>query len=561
MAFVFGSGATGADEDMYPYLDEGADVPLSPDDQALLLGVYPATTMTDFDFAMMMQQQQQQQQPPPPMASASMNPAMSMMMTSSGMPAMAMTTATERQKVSGRMPTSNTSASTHHIASTASGTASMQQQQQQHASFLYDTKMFGDALGHASATQSHQQQHSHGTYALNTANCSPVSTTSSADLPIRDSEEILNAPVKSLTDEEKKLRRRAQVAKSARKHRNRQKEELARLREQVLQLQEQMARMKQGQSSASGESGEHEREVITMHRKRKKVDEPELTLEGALKDQQGFATAVQKVLDKNMAIQHWFHRLPVDESQRAKMLHQIASKRFSLALLYVENEFDDKRISYPHMDIKLNCNGPDMEIKLVRAKEVRGFTYLEVADAAWSSVFNFQLDIPDRFKPYVTCERLMELDENTRYGRTIAPLLKLREENVIVYLHSYFLVRREVMESRVLITWESIDMDDLYPFEMSDTKLCNDEIGCILLEKGFHANGEEMTVFRSVIHSTPPVPAIAEPRGKINESFLTAFCRSADILEKSARNRLRRAYPDRYEALRQQLRAEAEQLQ
>jgi hypothetical protein len=44
-----------------------------------------------------------------------------------------------------------------------------------------------------------------------------------SDTENRDADEILNAPVKSLSEEEKKLRRRAQVAKSARKHRNRQK--------------------------------------------------------------------------------------------------------------------------------------------------------------------------------------------------------------------------------------------------------------------------------------------------------------------------------------------------
>ncbi|KAG9413989.1 hypothetical protein AC1031_013192 [Aphanomyces cochlioides] len=54
-------------------------------------------------------------------------------------------------------------------------------------------------------------------------------------------EELLAQPVGNLTEEEKKLRRRAQVAKSARKHRKGVKEELEMLRQQVKYLQEQMA--------------------------------------------------------------------------------------------------------------------------------------------------------------------------------------------------------------------------------------------------------------------------------------------------------------------------------
>lgn len=38
-----------------------------------------------------------------------------------------------------------------------------------------------------------------------------------------------------------------------------------------------------------------------------------------------------------------------------------------------------------------------------------------------------------------------------------------------------------------------------------------------------------------------------EPRGKMNEAFLTVFCRNADIVEKSARNLMRKNYPGRQE--------------
>jgi hypothetical protein len=62
-------------------------------------------------------------------------------------------------------------------------------------------------------------------------------------------EDLLAQPVSSLTEEEKKIRRRAQVAKSARKHRKGLKEELEMLRQQVKYLQEQMSARQDDQSN------------------------------------------------------------------------------------------------------------------------------------------------------------------------------------------------------------------------------------------------------------------------------------------------------------------------
>ncbi|KAJ0397073.1 hypothetical protein P43SY_005304 [Pythium insidiosum] len=519
------SGGSAAEDEFYPFLADESDgnVPLSPDDQALLMGMYPGANLTDFEFAMMgpngMQQQHHapmstpptsQQRQPQPISSPGqlVQPSMTISIDPMG--------SNERLKMPGLSQT--TAYFDPHTVYHQGPPVPMSHQQM----------VFGAPRRQGGSPSTAY---------------SPSSNNES-DSGLRDSEEILNAPVKSLTDEEKKLRRRAQVAKSARKHRNRQKEELARLREQVQFLQEQMEAMR----SRSG-SVEMEKDAITMHRKRKKLDDVDVSFESALADQTGFASAAQRILDNAMVssttIQHGFHHLPVDTLQRTSLLQQIATKRAQYARQYLHNEFGSRDVQYPHMDIKLNSNGPDMEIKLVRAKAVPGFSHLEVADAAWNSVFNFDLEIPERFRRYVKCERLMELDDRTRYGRTIGPLLKNREENFIVYMHSYFVVHRLVCDDCVIITWESIAMDDLYPFESSDTALRNDEVGCMIMETEVMPNGENRTLVRTIIHSTPPVAAITEPRGRVNEAFLTVFCRNADILETSARLHLRKKYPDR----------------
>ncbi|KAE9362324.1 hypothetical protein PF008_g162 [Phytophthora fragariae] len=374
--------------------------------------------------------------------------------------------------------------------------------------------------------------------------CSPPSSVNGdgGSFSLKDSEEILNAPVKSLTEEEKKLRRRAQVAKSARKHRNRQKEELARLREQVQMLQEQMAIMTHHQGASSPTTIKREQEVITQHRKRKKVDEVDDEDVGG-----GVLTnSSMGLIDMPPHIQHWYHRLPVDTLERSTMLTRIADKRMAIREQYIRSEFGSGT-SYPLTDIKLNSNGPDLEIKQVRGRLVSGFTHHEVGEACWNSFSNFVFDVPERFRRHVTCERLMELDANTRYGRTIVPLLR-DHKGRMVYFHSYFLVRRHVRDDYVMITWETITDDDLYPRsadEDPETTLRNDEVGCMILESERSPNQGARTTFRSITHSTPPVGVLTHPRGKVNEAFLTVFCRNADIVENSAWNLLVKTHPNR----------------
>ena len=132
----------------------------------------------------------------------------------------------------------------------------------------------------------------------------------------------------------------------------------------------------------------------------------------------------------------------------------------------------------------------------------------------------------------------MEIDENTRYGRTIYPLLKLRDSNETVFLHAYSVVRRLVTPTRSYFIWESVASDDLYPMETGETAIRNDEIGAVIMESDYLPNGQVRTLSRSVMHCTPPIDAITEPRGKLNESFLTAVCRSTEVLEASARKLL-----------------------
>ncbi|RLN37394.1 hypothetical protein BBJ28_00011727 [Nothophytophthora sp. Chile5] len=493
MAYVFNTGSQSAhssDEELYPFL-EGAHADAdAADSQELFMGVYPAS-MADFDFAATVQalpthhhELQTPQKPYEESLQLQLHQPLNL-------PAVQPNPNEHHSSLLSPSAFNDLAIGAHE-----SNSSSMKQEN----SFFHPEGTEASSPGRntrSSPTFQRQRQR------LPSRQRTPAPSSTRSDSPtysppgsinggsdggsgsnMRDSEEILNAPVKSLTEEEKKLRRRAQVAKSARKHRNRQKEELARLREQVQLLQEQMATMTHHQGSTSPTSIKREQDVITQHRKRKKVDDDENGEDSAIgggvlsNPNAGFVAAAKQTKQ----IQHWYHHLPVDTLERSTMLSRIADKRMEVGEQYIRKEFG-AGVSYPLTDIKLNSNGPDLEIKQVRGKLVQGFTHHEVGEACWNSFSNFLFDVPERFQRHVTCERLMELDANTRYGRTIVPLLR-DHKGRMVYFHSYFLVRRHVRDEYVMITWETIAADDLYPppdNENPETTLRNDEVGWYVL--------------------------------------------------------------------------------
>lgn len=199
LAYVF-DAVHGSDDDMYPLLDGPASpAPLSPDDQALLMGMYPAT-LTDLDFVATMQ----------------------------ALPHHEDTHNAHSAKVS-----SHPVGAVSQLHDPSAGVLSTSVYHGLDQSMLSSPFFASNGRADSPKTDKATKQTSRPAVATTTTSRgrarssspanSPTTSTNGSDSGFRDSEEILNAPVKSLTEEEKKLRRRAQVAKSARKHRNRQK--------------------------------------------------------------------------------------------------------------------------------------------------------------------------------------------------------------------------------------------------------------------------------------------------------------------------------------------------
>ncbi|ETW00447.1 hypothetical protein H310_07072 [Aphanomyces invadans] len=346
----------------------------------------------------------------------------------------------------------------------------------------------------------------------------------------------------AMSSEVKKVRRREQIARSARRHRSKQKEELGALRHQVLVLQTDLERLRATHKSVhpnGNDFTEWEEKALAQRRKRKKAEDDNEFLRAKLKEQSICTERVRDMWIKSPLLtfpmppngtyndrSHTFNRLTGDAAARTATLNQIAEVRMDLAYEFVMRETHAFPSIPGHLDIKLNGTGPDIDIKLIRVCEIDGFDHHQVVEALVHSVLNIQKDADSA--------KLFMVDSCTRYGRAAVPLYIERAK---YFMESLFVIRHQSSAELGVVSWDSIDDDDLYPLE-AETTIRNAEVGSVLLNTNFRPDGSKYTILRSVFHSHPPVRNLAKPKSKINEAFLMLFCRRAEALEKQMRQKL-----------------------
>jgi hypothetical protein len=277
--------------------------------------------------------------------------------------------------------------------------------------------------------------------------------------------------------EEKKSRRREQIALSARRHRSRVKEELISLRKQVhlLQCKMELLRLKHKSDHPSGNDfTEWEEKALTQRRKRKKAEDVNVMLRGLMQDQAAFTSNVRDMVIKSPLIAvsstspnlmdghcgRSFHCLGSDEASRMATLLHIADKRMELAYEFVMHETQACTSMPGHLDIKLNGIGKNINVKLIRVCEFDGVDHHEVLRALIQSF----LHDPKTFQM---------VNANTRYGLVSMPVFIERTKYA---MESLFVVRHKANEDIGVVSWDSVAQDDLHPVPDALT-IRNEEVG------------------------------------------------------------------------------------
>lgn len=373
---------------------------------------------------------------------------------------------------------------------------------------------------------------------------------------------FLKVPIKQLTEEEKKARRRAQVAKSARKHRNRQKEELIRLRKQVQLLQDRMLKMRLGACEnynteiAAGSLND------TGPCKRKKLRYREQASDNECSDTSsvGVATCIP--------IEHWYHRLPVAREHRHQVIREFIRRRTELVVLYQQNEFKGNVLPYPHTNFFLYSTMPHLEIKVIRTKRFENVSPKVVAEAYWQSVARFDICLPQwlnghvlvevrvkkvslqvtdirhfcsvwmrSMKTLVTAERFLHCCINTRIEipsicirmwYTIASVARMLFTSCGKQFK--WMIFIPLSEKRVEFTTMRLGgtVDACY-LSVRSTLILSLSSACFkTVSNGTKGND---TVMHVVLHSVPPSDLRGESSSRYTQAFVTLYCRRTDVFE------------------------------
>ncbi|CAK4087940.1 unnamed protein product [Aphanomyces euteiches] len=315
--------------------------------------------------------------------------------------------------------------------------------------------------------------------------------------------------------EDKKLRRRAQIAKSARKHRIRQKSELQNLRKQVQDLQEALAKANCTSCLGMLDNPTGDDKPVSLRG---------LWLHAPLETDPG----------PGPNILHAFHHLPIDVDERRSKLLAIAKPGPLRMYTQILDETRSIPSFVPYVDARMTSLGAKTSIKFCRVCEITSFDHKTVSDMFWSLFWSFddhgKVEIPG------VCQRqlLSQLDETSHYEHVSYSVPNLPN----VRLESFDVISRLSLPAYTIFTWESVDRDDAFPPTETAHTIRREEIGGVLFQTEMDAAGQLRTVLRTVVYSRPFVSTLPKTWRDMNEPFLHHFCRLNVMAEEQVSRRL-----------------------
>ncbi|KAF0720622.1 Aste57867_179 [Aphanomyces stellatus] len=305
--------------------------------------------------------------------------------------------------------------------------------------------------------------------------------------------------------EDKKTRRRAQIAKSARKHRIRQKAELQNLRIQVQELTDALAKSRGNVPHPSGDQHEDPDEFGSQASLRG------LWLNAPLQTDTGPGPNVY----------HQFHHIPVEPSERMAKLLAIAKP--GPVRMYTQIVEDTQGVPSfpPYVDVRMTSLGDNVSIKFCRVCEITSFDHKTVSEVFSNIFWGFDTNGVVNISGLCRRKLLASLDTVSHYEHVSYVVPNMPE----VRLESLDVVTRLSLPNYTIFTWESIDQDDLFPPSMDHHTIRREEIGSVMFRTETDPDGNIRTVLRTVIYSRPFVRALPKIFGDMNEPFAHLYCR------------------------------------
>ncbi|KAG7389300.1 Transportin-3 [Phytophthora pseudosyringae] len=311
---------------------------------------------------------------------------------------------------------------------------------------------------------------------------------------------------------DRKAKRRAQVAVSARRHRYRKKHEMLDLRKEVADLTDQLhsLRSKHKLLRPDGAVAEAEECTMAQRHKRRQVEKVNEQLRRALVMQRRFFASMQGLVlnspitnaELNMSsLLHTFTHLGRSAyARRRDYLAMCTDLKADLAVQILVRETEGMNFAGPPAIITRSVPTRKAQQQIVTTVAVYAFDFLDLKTvfvSACSAVLGCGTDWPQYTTLSWNGEVLAKPQGNVSYSKSDTSYQSTVTLAQKVSVESRSLVFYRMSDSYGVLVWDFVDQDDLYPVK-PETTIKRDLIGAAMVRRELCHDGVERVVYRSI---------------------------------------------------------------
>ncbi|ETK90202.1 hypothetical protein L915_05974, partial [Phytophthora nicotianae] len=368
----------------------------------------------------------------------------------------------------------------------------------------------------------------------------PAATSTDGTSSSDDASASPSSPVFTIGNDEptdRKAKRRAQVAVSARRHRDRKKHEMLGLRKEVADLTDQLhsLRSKHKLLRPDGAVTETKEYYMAQRHKRRQAEKLNEQLRRALVMQRRFFTSIQGMVlnspitngELNMStLLHTFTHLGrTAYARRRDYLAMCTDSKADLAVQILLRETERMDFAGPPSIIARNVPVSNEQQQIVTTVAAYAFDCLDLKTvfvSACNAVLGCGTDWPQYTTASQNGEVLDKPQGNISYAKSATNYRSITAadaQNVVVKSRS--LVFYRMSDDYGVLVWDFADQDDLYPIK-PDKTIKRDLIGAAMVRRELCHDGVERVVYRSIctkLHSfsLPVAPEISNYLQKTEE--------------------------------------------
>lgn len=331
--------------------------------------------------------------------------------------------------------------------------------------------------------------------------------------------------------EDRKAKRRAQVAISARRHRSRKKNEMINLKKEAnyLNYQLEFLRSKHKLMRADGAVAEWEEKAIAQRHKRRQAEDINSQLRHALFVQSGYVRNLKMMfslgspMDTEINMRRFLHtytHLRKDPQSRVRDLSSLCTTaKLDLGMQTVLRETQGISFSSPHISTRqISTSSTEFGASTIAVYAFDTMNTVQIFLAACGAILGCGSAWPNYTQLNSYGKIVDAPSDSIRYGVSGCQY-RSDDGQDMVAVESRGLSYYRITDRCAVLLWDYVDDDDMFPMN-KNTLVKRDVIGTVVVRPEICADGVERVVCRSIctkVHSVN-LPKLSPDIQRFSES-------------------------------------------